>query len=325
LKILVQDLNRYVAISEEFPNDVSARVKSGGLMFDRKVTRIITPGTLIDEKFMDPYENNFLLGIHIEDKASLQDLGKGNGQNSEARSAGDAPVGLAWLDLSTGGFFTQSATLVSLPSAIARIGPREIVLDEDLQTFREHRIFSILQEERHLVTYHPSPSHVSTISSWSSMLENPVAETSHAQFTPEEIAAGSSLLDYVKVRLQGLKMKLQPPIRRLAIENMGIDKNSMRALEIKATLRDGVSKGSLFHSIRRTVTKSGARLLSNWLSMFTSLLIFIQRYVHLPQRFYSLPIRLDLTSIYIKLRLRHLFLSSMTVWTSSLVSSTIIY
>jgi DNA mismatch repair ATPase MutS len=47
---------------------------------------------------------------------------------------------------------------------------------------------------------------------------------------------------------------------------MNIDKSSMRSLEIKQTIRDGVFRGSLLHAIRRTVTKSGARLLNEWLS-----------------------------------------------------------
>ena len=59
LKILVQDLNKYVAISEEFPVSIAGKVKSGGLLFDRKVARVVTPGTLIDEKFIDPYEKQF--------------------------------------------------------------------------------------------------------------------------------------------------------------------------------------------------------------------------------------------------------------------------
>src|SRR5687768_16933130 len=64
LKILVQDLHRYVAIAEEFRNDAEAQSKSGGLLNDRRVTRIITPGTLIDETFMDPLMNNYVLAIH---------------------------------------------------------------------------------------------------------------------------------------------------------------------------------------------------------------------------------------------------------------------
>ena len=47
LKILVQDLNKYSAISEEFPNSLTGKVKSGGLLFDRRVAYVVTPGTLI--------------------------------------------------------------------------------------------------------------------------------------------------------------------------------------------------------------------------------------------------------------------------------------
>ncbi|EAQ92742.1 hypothetical protein CHGG_00977 [Chaetomium globosum CBS 148.51] len=73
LKILVQDCNRHVAIAEEFPNDPSDKVKSGGLMHTRKVTRIVTPGTLIDENFMDPYANNYVMAIHLPEKAVSDD------------------------------------------------------------------------------------------------------------------------------------------------------------------------------------------------------------------------------------------------------------
>ncbi|KAH0565767.1 hypothetical protein GP486_000837 [Trichoglossum hirsutum] len=265
LKVLVQDLDRYVAVSEEFPNSSYVKAKSGILMFDRKVTRIVTPGTLIDENFMDPYENNFLLGIHIENKA-LDRPQDGEGHSLGTHESAKVPIGLAWFDLSTGDFFTQSTTLMSLPSAVARIGPREIVLDKNLLASYDHDVLPMLQEDRYLITRTQAPPEILPISEWSPMLETPVSDKSQAGFTTEEVAAGSLLLGYAKVRLLGMEMKLQPPLRRLAVENMGIDKSTMRALEIKSTLRDGVSKGSLFHAIRRTVTKSGSRLLANWLT-----------------------------------------------------------
>ncbi|KAK5990371.1 MutShomolog 1-like protein [Cladobotryum mycophilum] len=77
LKVLVQDLNRHVAIAEEFPNTAADKIKSGGLMHDRRVSRIITPGTLIDENFMDPYANNYVMAIHI-DKDYLPRKSKSN-------------------------------------------------------------------------------------------------------------------------------------------------------------------------------------------------------------------------------------------------------
>ncbi|PQE31600.1 domain V protein [Rutstroemia sp. NJR-2017a WRK4] len=254
LKILVQDLNRNVAISEEYPNDVSAKVKSGGLMHDRRVSRIITPGTLIDENFMDPLSNNYVLAIHIEDGAltpSTSDLNH------------DTSVGLAWLDLSTGQFFTQKVSLTEIPSFLARVSPREIVLDQKLEA--HNHILGVFGDDRQLIAYAEVPD-VRPIEEWSAMLESPVPPSAAGHFTEQEIAAGSCLLYYIGTRLQGSDLKLQPPVRQLDL--MGIDKNTMRALEIKKTIREDNFSGSLLHTVRRTATKGGARLLENWLGAY---------------------------------------------------------
>ncbi|KAK1755356.1 muts protein 1 [Echria macrotheca] len=260
LKILVQDLNRHVAIAEEFPNSPSDKVKSGGLLHDRRVARIVTPGTLIDENFMDPYANNYVMAIHLPAEADRLQSDDGN-QASDASTQ----IGLAWLDLSTGAFFTQPTTLASLGSALSRVSPREIVLDKELELQKDHTVISILEEEMHLVTYSPL-GEFRTMSDWAPMLESEAPIQPTQPFTDNEVQAGNILLHYVKDRLRGLSMKLQPPLRHESLQVMNIDKNSMRSLEIKQTIRDGVFKGSLLHAIRRTVTKSGARLLSEWLS-----------------------------------------------------------
>ena len=275
LKMLVQDLSRYVAIAEEFPNDAADKVKSGGLMHDRRVARIITPGTLIDENFIDPYANNYVLAIHVDASAAaaaaalaapattIED--HGIHVSSAVATSSSLSLGLAWLDLSTGHFFTQSSDLASLPSILSRIGPREVVLDEDFESQKDHDIFSILAEDRHLITYAPR-GELADVSEWTPLLETAVPESTKQSFTEEEILAGGLVLNYVKNRLQGMTMKLLPPMRHESMQIMNIDKNSMRALEIKQTIRDGFFRGSLLHAIRRTVTKSGARLLNEWLS-----------------------------------------------------------
>jgi DNA mismatch repair ATPase MutS len=222
-------------------------------MHDRRVTRIITPGTLIDETFMDPHTNNYVLAIHMVDPSP---------STADTQSAASSLLGLAWLDLSTGHFFTQTTTLVELPAFLARIGPREVVLDESFQANKEHSIFSILQEEHYLISF-VSGSEIKPISEWSSRLESPISARSLLEFTSQEIAAGSALLEYVEARLQGSNLKLQPPTRQSDV--MGIDKNTMRALEIKKTIKDDNFAGSLLHTIRRTNTKGGARLLDSWL------------------------------------------------------------
>ncbi|KAL8862876.1 MAG: hypothetical protein Q9178_000818 [Gyalolechia marmorata] len=272
LKILVQDLCKYVAISEEFANDPSNKVKSGGLMFDRRVTRIITPGTLIDEKFMDPDENNFLLAVQPLEHVDVPQLAGGKPEeltgNVIESALNSVPVGLAWLDLSTGEFLTQSTNMTTLPSALARIGAKEVILSDGLHGSVQGMLSGFVEHDRRLLTYHPAKYAELPISAWASMLESPVPLADEAAFTPEETSAGSMLLTYVVHKLQGRDIRLQPPQRRRDSETMNIDKTSLKGLEVLATSKEGISggKGSLLHTVRRTVTRSGSRLLKDWIS-----------------------------------------------------------
>ncbi|KAF5981230.1 hypothetical protein FCOIX_4355 [Fusarium coicis] len=303
LKILVQDLGRHVAIAEEYPNSPTAKVRSGGLMHDRRVARIITPGTLIDENFMDPYANNYVMAIHIDTgikatntdtdvktvngrvagsegglaghepesdhpSPSAVDVGVGRRAGQSRRFQDTMSLGLAWLDLSTGYFCTQEANLASLPTILSRLCPRELLLDQALQSCPGNGLSDLLTEDRHIISYAPCPHDSSLFhpENWTPMLECALTKLEASAFSPAEVHAAGFLLGYVKDRLQGMSMKLQPPLRNKDMQIMAVDKNSMRALEIKQTIRDGVFRGSLLHAIRRTVTKSGARLLNEWLS-----------------------------------------------------------
>ena len=230
-------------------------------MHDRRVARIVTPGTLIDENFVDASTNNYVLSVHVEDNTkptrSEPDADISNGQDPSFR------IGLAWLDISTGHFFTQISNLSALSSLLSRIGPREIVLDEALREFKDHAIFSALEDDHRLVSY-VNLQEKKPISEWSNRLESQIPAKAMKEFTSEELAAVSALLQYIDTRLQGFDMKIQLPVRQFDI--MDMDKNTMRALEIKKTLRGEILKGSLLQIIRRTVTRGGARLLESWLS-----------------------------------------------------------
>lgn len=282
LKVLVQDLNKYVAISEEFAVEAEDKERTGGLLFDRRVARIITPGTLIDEKFMDPSENNFILAIYIDVQSSRSQLERLDDTSSPLYqhlfSSASQRVGLAWIDLSTGDFFTQFTTPQMLPSAVARIGAREVLVDQNIRDLVGADFQALTGQDHHLVTFYDFPHNIAPISEWESMLEAPISSDAAASFTPEEIAAGYSLLQYIRVQLQGLNMQLQPPCRRHLDQSMGIDRNSLRGLEILETSRDGFGKGSLLHAVRRTTTRSGARLLRDRLtSPSTSLQVINER------------------------------------------------
>ena len=244
-----------MALCEEYRKpveDISSKVE-----FERRVVRIITPGTLIDERFMDPYENNFLLAVYTPDTESV-----GNGLEAD-------DVGLAWLDLSTGDFYTQQTDISTLPGDVARIAPREILLNEDLRSDRSHALFSTIEEEKHFITYEPFTdlSLTGVPASWDSLLESPISPRVAKTFTLPEIRAAEVLLRSVKNKLMGTNMRIQAPIRKSKQDIMMIDANTLRALEIKRTIREGNVRGSLLSAIRRTVTKSGARLFADMICM----------------------------------------------------------
>ena len=265
LKTLVQELEQHVAISEEVPNATSTKGKPGALLFDRQVCRIITPGTLIDERFMNTSESNYLLAIYFD---GAHNAVSSSVPHKSERDGGlmSKDVGLAWLDLSTGDFHTQCTEIASLRSAMARIGPKEVILNKTSQPLAGTAPDSMMLEYRHIISHHDPPSLIPAATAWNAFLEQPLSHAEAASFTNAERGAGAILLDYVKEQLQGLQTKLQAPIRRRDSEIMTIDRNSMRALEIKSTLKDGLVKGSLLHAMQRTVTSSGARLLSEWLT-----------------------------------------------------------
>ena len=315
LKILVQDLSKHVAISEEFANNSEDRVRSGSLMFDRKVSRVVTPGTLIDEKFMDASENNFILFVHLDPDG----LGKGwKGQENVLSGAhllsASQRVGLSWMDLSTGDFFTQLTSTQMLPSAIARIGAREIVVSQSLKDQVGQELRMLVGQDCHLLSIFDGPNDIIPMSGWASMLEAPISLEAQSLFSKEEVAASYSLLEYVRTQLQGISMKLQPPRRRHLDESMNIDRNSLRGLEILETSRDGLGKGSLLHAVRRTSTASGARLLRDRLSMFSC--FPLKCITHLLLLFICIG---ELKTS--KLHRRHQYLPSMNAWTSFLSSS----
>lgn len=251
LKILVEEHQKYVALCEEYRRPVDDL--SSKLEFERRVVRIITPGTLIDERFMDPYENNFLLSVYTPDAQSID----------EGLDTDD--VGLAWLDLSTGDFYTQKTDISSLPGDIARVAPREILLNEDLRSDRSHALFTSIEEEKHFISYEPfTDLSLTTVpASWDTLLESKISPRVAGAFTLPEIRAAEVLLRSVKNKLMGTNMRIQPPIRKSKQDIMMIDANTLRALEIKRSMREGNIRGSLLSAIRRTVTKSGARLFAD--------------------------------------------------------------
>jgi len=84
---------------------------------ERKVMRIITPGTLTDEALLDARRDNILAALCIDN------------------SGGNPRAGLAWMDLSVGRFqVTELDDPAELHSELERLSPAELLIDEALDS-----------------------------------------------------------------------------------------------------------------------------------------------------------------------------------------------
>lgn len=285
MKTLIQHHKRFVAMCEEFPKFVS-----GARYFERRVVRIITPGTLIDESFLNPYENNYLLAIHSD-----ADLNDTSGAGSSALNR----IGLAWIDISTGDFLSKLSSLDMLRDDLVRINPREIVLDHQFQGLSSHPVRTILDEEDSFVSYahlptaakkpplneeHLNTGHDATASDDITEQTDSNSTTPSIIYTPQEENALNLVTAYLHANLLENMPTLNLPNREGNDGRMRIDAHTIKALEIRESMREGGVKGSLLSTVKRTVTSSGSRLLGRWLCMYSTCFNVIV-FIHFPSRF----------------------------------------
>ena len=253
LKTLVQQHKCSVALCEEFQRarDPLMPISTKPIL-DRRVVRILTPGTLIDESFLNPFENNYLLAVSTLPGSSEDD------------------VGLAWIDVSTGEFFTHTTQLAALKDYLVRIDPQEVVVDKSLEALQGSPLLDILKECNNFVSYatRPAPGENGyTVSpdAGDNIVEDLQTSSNQSVFTSVESTAIELLTDYLRKHLLEHSPSLLQPTRESALKRMQIDAHTLKALEIKEGIREGGTTGSLMSAVKRTVTSSGTRLLARWL------------------------------------------------------------
>lgn len=255
LKILVNDLGYSVAVADQFANEDP---NEGGRL-TRRVARIVTPGTLIDEALRNFQRNNYLLAISFPEDPCK------NAANP------DMKIGLAWSDVALGDFYVQETTLENLITNIARIKPSEILLDDSLalNQLESGRWYPELSElKRFYLKYQKLPSNRKPIHLFYDMFHDDPATLNRCfdGLSVKEISASISALYYISESFPDSELNLALPQRQILSQSMQIDSRTSDALELHRTFRDDKKTGSLISSVQKTVTSSGARLLSSWIS-----------------------------------------------------------
>ena len=216
-----------VAICEQIGDPAASRGP-----VERRVVRIVTPGTLTDAALLEDKRDNILLALCAE------------------RSV----VGLAWLALASGELRVAEVAPAALASELVRIGPAEVLAAEGVAL------------EGWVVTRLPAWEF--DFETGRRRLLEQLGTASLEGFGCEDlrpaVAACGALLEYAR-RTQGQALA---HIRTLTAERPGqflrMDAATRRNLEITETIR-GEPAPTLFSLLDECATAMGSRLLRHWL------------------------------------------------------------
>lgn len=235
-----------------------------GRLVQREVTRVITPGTVLEEGMLNARRNNYLAAVVI---------------------AG-THWGLAIADVSTGEFLTtQASELDQLTQELMRLQPSEVLVPTDAPDLG--RLLRPGEGGSGLPDCFP-PSFCYTLRSQSPFILSEAKQRLLERFRvrslegmgcehlPLAVRAAGGLLAYLEetserqVDLPGQpksnhRIPLQPLCTYTLTEFLVLDHQTRRNLEITQTQRDGTFHGSLLWALDRTVTAMGGRRLRRWL------------------------------------------------------------
>ncbi len=226
---------------------------TGGRLVKREITRILTPGTLLEDGMLKASRNNYLAAVVI---------------------AGDN-WGLAYADISTGEFLTtQTNDLQHLTQELMRLQPSEVLFPtnapdlgallrpgEKSNSLPECLPRSFCYSLRSQVPFTSAEARSRLLQKFK--LRS--LEGLGCDHLPLAVRAAGGLLEYLEETQKENKIPLQPLRTYTFNDFLVIDYQTRRNLEIIQTIRDGTYHGSLLWAMNRTTTAMGGRALRRWL------------------------------------------------------------
>ena len=238
-------LGEAVAVAEQVGDVATAGSTHKGPV-DRKVTRVVTPGTVTDSELMAERADTLLLAIYKH----------------------RATYGLAWLGLASGQLGLTECGERELPSWLARLAPAEVLHDGS-------ELPAAVLQAKAARTARPAWQFDSTLGERKLREQLQVASLQgfNAQDLPVAHAAAAALLSYAEHTTGGGagdgRGRALAHVRTLAVERSGelleLPPATHRNLELVQTLRgeDSPTLLSLLDSCR---TGMGSRLLRHWMT-----------------------------------------------------------
>lgn len=206
---------------------------------ERKVIKVITAGTVLDETVTDPARNNFLVALCWNQKT----------------------IGLGSLDMGTGEFqVLEVSDQKTLKSFLFLLSPAEILLPPSMTS---HEIASDLNPSilcEYELPYFENPEQYLQRHFQVATLEG--FGIGHLS---QGLRAAATVLAYAKENQKTYLAHVKKISLMKSSETMMLDEATVRNLELLTTSREGRSDDSLLSVMDRTLTRMGIRLLRQWL------------------------------------------------------------
>jgi DNA mismatch repair protein MutS len=208
----------------------------------RAVTRVFTPGTLLEDSMLSAGQNNFLAAICFR----------------------EGKAGLATLDPSTGEFLVTEVTGERLGERVvqelARIRPRELLLNPDAaeigQTVQSGLGVALSEAD--------APDAARAARKLLDQFHTSSLEGFGCEDKPSAVVAASMILKYAEQNR--LDLAHVDSLSTYSVDGfMAIDPNTRRSLELTQNLADGGRKHTLLSVLDETVTSMGSRLMRRWI------------------------------------------------------------
>jgi len=232
-----------VAVCEQTEDPKEAKKRGSKSVVRREVVRLVTPGTLSEDNLLDARGRNIIVAL-------------------AKTLSGD--FALTWADISDGLFCTANMPSARVPTELAALRPRELLLAENL--YQDADFMASLPLDG--VSLTPQSGTKFDARAGERRLKEQFSVESldgFGAFSKAEISAAGALLDYLELTQAGNPVQLSAPKRRSTAGFMAIDPATRASLEIDRTQK-GSRKGSLLSVIDRTKTGAGARELADRLA-----------------------------------------------------------
>ena len=223
-----------------------------GQLVKRALTRILTPGTTIEDNQLESSRNHYLAALESDSQGAC----------------------LAWLDLSTGEFqIAKGKDVDDLMPVLTSIDPAEmLIIEGEENRWRAQAHDGSVHDEliHFLVTRSVTemPGFQFDVDSGAQSVMDTLGVINLEGFGIDKkhaaLGCAGALLYYVTENLRA-KPKNLSTIREYSCDNaLLIDPATLRNLEIFKSMR-GTRDGSLLQAINKTNTAAGARQLEQWL------------------------------------------------------------